>query len=114
MGNACGEPQHQGGQKALPAAVAGNLKSAKTPSDTAATAKAMPPQPAPVTPKVDEKQAVATPAPAAQVKEAPPIVEKSVKAEAPALQDVLKAKAVKEQLNIQQSLSRENSTNDLQ
>ena len=91
MGNACGEPQHQGGQKAVPLAVAGDLKSAKTPSDTAATAKAMPPQPAPVTPKVEEKQAVATPAPTAQVKEAPPIVEKSVEAEASAPHDALKA-----------------------
>ena len=74
----------------------------------------MPPQPAPVTPLVEEKQVLATPAPTAQVKEAPPIVEKSVEAEVPAPQDVLKAKAAKEQFNIQQSLSRENSTNDLQ
>ena len=73
----------------------------------------MPTQPAPVTPKVEEKQVV-SPAPTAQVKEAPPIVEKSVEPEVPSAQDLLKAKAAKEQYNIQQSLSRENSTNDLQ
>ena len=72
----------------------------------------MPTQPAPVTPKVEEKQVV-SPAPTAQVKEAPPIVEKSVEPEVPSPQDLLKAK-LKEQYNIQQSLSRENSTNDLQ
>ena len=41
-------------------------------------------------------------------------MEKSVEPEVPSPQDLLKAKAAKEQYNIQQSLSRENSTNDLQ
>lgn len=113
MGNACGEPQHQGGQKVL-AVAAGDLKGAKTPSDTAATVNTMPPQPTPVTPKIEENQVVVSPAPTAQVKDAQLIVEKSVEPEVPAPQDMLKAKAAKEQQNIQQSLSRENSTNDLQ
>lgn len=82
MGNLCAEPQHKGGQKVL--AVAGDLKSAKTPSDTAATVNAMPPQPVPVTPKINEQQVVASAAATAQAIEAPPIVENSVVPEVPA------------------------------
>ena len=83
MGNMCAEPQHKGGQKVI--AMAGDLKSAKMPSDTAATVGVTtPPQPAPVTLEVKGQQEV--------VSTAPPVVEKSVEPEVAAPQTVLEVK----------------------
>ena len=92
MGNLCAEPQHKGGQKVI--TMTGDLKSAKTPSDTAATVGVTtPPQPAPVTPEVKGQQEVASTAAIAQVFEVtPPIAEKPVEPKVTAPQTVLEVK----------------------